>query len=90
MSKERILEGLDLLVPKKPKSGWSKEARNIANSAIEYINNSVTKEELEQAKKDIRELGWFDDDDNCIQFRQVYVSDVFDVLDKLIKGDNND
>jgi hypothetical protein len=53
--------------------------------AREALINSEWKDKIEQAKKEIRELGWFDDDDNCIQFRQVYVGDVFDILDKLIE-----
>ena len=52
--------------------------------AREAFINSEWKEKIEQAKKDIREQGWFDEDDNCIMFRQVYVGDVFDILDKLI------
>lgn len=50
--------------------------------------NSEWKEKIEQAKKEIREQGWFDEDDNCIMFKQVYVGDVFDILDKLIEEDN--
>ena len=58
--------------------------------ATKAFNNTKWRQKLEQAKKDIRELGWFDEDDNCIMFKQVYVGDVFDILDKLIEGDNND
>lgn len=59
----------------------------VTSDAVEK-KEVITKEQLEQAKKDIREQGWFDDDDNCITFRQVYVGDVFDILDKLIEGGN--
>ena len=58
----------------------------ISSDAIES-KEVITKEEIEQAKKDIAEQRFFEDES---WFTQVYLGDVFDILDKLIEGDNNE
>ena len=35
VDKNDLISGLDLVVPKNPRNGWSKEARKIVNDAIE-------------------------------------------------------
>ena len=55
--------------------------------AEKALINSEWKEKIEQAKKDIAEQRFCEDES---WFTEVYLGDVFDILDKLIKGDNNE
>lgn len=58
----------------------------IASDAIEK-KEVITKEQLEQAKKDIAEQRFCED---YSMLTQVHLGDVFAVLDELIKGDNDE
>lgn len=79
VDKNDLISGLDLVVPKNPRNGWSKEARKIVNDAIEYINNSVPLDKVKQAMSDIENLSG----QSCMVSDGV-VNEVLDILDKLI------